>query len=270
MMNVGISTACFFGRVYNEAALREIGRLGVREAEIFFSAQMEYRPPFVRELVRICEAEDIRMVSVHALPTQFEPQLFSSHGRQYEEALGVFDQVLDAANMLGAGIYVFHGPVHLKIAKKLKLDMGFAGDRVSVLAERAKARGVALCYENVHWCWYNMPGFSRELSARVDSDNLFFTLDMKQAAQSGYSVFDYMDDMGGRMKHVHICDYRKHPENGVLPCLPFEGETDWETVRQRLADMRYEGVLMLEVYANDYTGYAGLQDCYERVGAFFR
>lgn len=268
-MKTGMSTACFFGRVFNEDALREIGRLGIRDAEIFFSAMMEYGTEFVADLRRICDGEGINMVSVHALPTQFEPQLFSGHGRQYAEALGIYEDVLRAANRLGAQVYVFHGPVYLKIAKKLHLDMEFVGERVTKLAELAKQYGVALCYENVHWCWYNAPGFARELSAHCGSDNLYFTLDMKQAAQSGYDLMEYIDDMGGRLRHVHLCDYKKDRKKGVIPCLPFEGQTDWDALKRKLQETGYDRYLMLEVYANNYESYGQLYDTYRKIEAFF-
>lgn len=268
-MRTGMSTACFFGRVYNEQALVEMAKLGVKEAEIFFSAHMEYRPDYIKEIQKICDGEGIAVRSVHALPTQFEPQLFSLHNRQLEEALGVYDEVLAAAQALGAGVYVFHGPMRLKIAKNTPVDFQFAGERTSMLADRAKPYHVALCYENVHWCWYRYPGFARELVQNSTSDNLYFTLDMKQAAQSGYDVLQYIDDMGARLRHIHVCDYENHPEKGVIPCLPFRGQTDWTSVRQRLREIRYSYLLMLEVYANDYGGYGELKQTYDAFTQFF-
>ncbi len=268
-MYTGMSTACFYGRMLNEDALRQIGALGVRNAEVFFSAQMEYRPDFVRELKDIIDSEGIRMVSVHALPTQFEPQLFARHPRQLEEAVGVFRNVLAAARMLGAQIYVFHGPVHLKVARSLELDMDFVGETVSRLADIAGEYGVALCYENVHWCWFKTPDFARDLLAHCDSDNLWFTLDMKQAAQSGYAFADYIDATQGRLRHVHVCDYTVDAEKGILPCLPFTGQTDWDALKIKLKDAGYDGCMMMEVYANNYNTFDQLKENYDRINAFF-
>ncbi|MDL2238049.1 sugar phosphate isomerase/epimerase [Christensenellaceae bacterium OttesenSCG-928-K19] len=268
-MQTGMSTACFYSRVYNEQALEEIAKLGVRDAEVFFSARMEYKENFAQKCRKTCEENNMVVHAVHALPTQFEPQLLSHHGRQFEEAYGIFREVLRAGQILGAQNYVFHGATHLKIAKKLNVDMAFAGERVSMLAECAKEYGIALCYENVHWCWYNMPGFARELLSHVTSDNLYFTLDMKQAAQSGYSLFDYIEDMGDRLRHIHVCDYITSPERGILPCLPFHGETDWNRLRQVLGERGYRGMLMLEVYSSNYGAYEELKQNYEEVRQFF-
>ncbi len=265
-----MSTACFFGRMLNEEALRKIGELGVKRAEVFFSAQMEYTDEFTAELAAICGEFGIKMVSVHALPTQFEPQLFARHPRQYEEAIAIYKNVLHAARALGAEKYIFHGPIHLKIARKPSIDIGFTAERATELAEIAAGFGVKLCYENVHWCWYNMPGFATELMARAKTDNLYFTLDMKQAAQSGFPVTDYIADMGSRLAHVHLCDHRVDAERGIVPCLPFEGEADWEAMRTALRSSGFAGSMMLEVYSSNYKDFDTLKKCYEGVAKYFR
>lgn len=269
-MKTGMSTACFFCRLLNEESVQKMAELGVRDMEIFFSAMSEYEKPFTSELRRIAQGEGARIRSIHALCTQFEPQLYSTHPRQYEEALDMFERVTDAGAEVGAGIYVFHGPMNIKRAKTFHVNYGFTGERTAILAERAKKKGIKLAWETVHWCWYAQPGFARELIRHTDSDNLYFTLDIKQAAQSGYGVMDYIDDMDGRLAHIHVCDYRKDPEKGIIPCLPFEGEMDWIAMKEKLSQMDYQGLLMLEVYPGDYGSYDDLMANYGKVSAFFK
>lgn len=269
-MEAGMSTACFFCRLYNEDSVREIAKLGIKDIELFFSAMMEYKKPFTDEIRRICDGEGMRVRSVHALCTQFEPQLFSMHERQREEALSIYSQVVDAAAELSAGIYVFHGPMNLKHARTFHVNYERAGERVTVLAEQARQRGVKLAYENVHWCWYAQPGFAQNILKYTQSDNLYFTLDIKQAAQSGYEVTDYIGDMGSRLAHVHVCDYRKDPQKGIIPCLPFDGEMDFGSMKNKLEEVGYDGVMMLEVYPSDYKTYGDLLDNYRKVAEFFK
>jgi len=269
-MVTGISTASFFGGPFNEEALRIIGKMGVRNVELFFSAHMEYQKPFLDEVLQICKGEGMQIRSVHALSTQFEPQLFSRHQRQAEEAMDTFKCVLEAAQVLGAGIYVFHGPMRVKVARKFTPDFEMIGERTYRLAEEAKKYGVKFTYENVHWCWYQSPGFAKQLMEHCPSDNLFFTLDMKQAAQSGYDMFQYIDDMGDRLAHIHLCDYRKDAEEGIIPCAPFEGEADWQGMRNKLDEIFYEGLLMLEIYLNNYRDYDDLYRIYDDVRRFFQ
>ena len=92
---------------------------------------------------------------------------------------------------------------------------------------------------------------------------------MKQAAQSGCGLLDYIDDMGDRLRHIHVCDYVTSPEKGILPVLPFEGETDWHSLRQTLRDISFSGMLMLEVYSRNYDTYENLFRNYCDVTRFF-
>lgn len=268
-MKTGISTACFYGRELNEDAILQIGKLGVKNAEIFFSCMREYEPEFVKQIKGICDDYGIKMASIHAMPTQFEPQLFSFHPKQYAEALDILKRVLDAGKILGAGVYVFHGPIHLKQARKLDIDMDFAAERVNKICELAAEREIAFCYENVHWCWYKKPGFAKDLIERANADNLYFTLDIKQAAQSDYPVNSFLDDMGRRLKHVHLCDYKIDKEKGIIPVAPFEGEADFHMLRSRLNELNYDGCVMLEIYNNNYKDYADLKNIYDKVNKYF-
>lgn len=268
-MRTGISTACFYGRELNEDAIAEIGKLGVKNAEIFFSCLGEYEPSFAKQIKKILSDYGIKMVSVHAMPTQFEPQLFSFHPKQYKEALDIYSRVLDAGAILGAEVYVFHGPIHLKQAKKLDIDMEFAAERADKIADMAAERNIAFCYENVHWCWFKKPEFARNLLKYCDNDNLCFTLDLKQAAQSGYSPGEFIDAMGDRLKHIHLCDYIIDKEKGIIPVAPFCGEADFEVLRSRLNEQNYGGCLMLEIYKDNYKDYDNLKSIYDKVDKYF-
>lgn len=268
-MQIGMSTACFFGRLLNEEALRQIGRLGIREAEVFFAGMSEYKPSFLRELRAAARDEGIHIRSIHAMNTQFEPQLYSVHPRQRRDALDVFYEVLSAGEFLGADIYVFHGPAYLKRARKLEINYERAGKITARLADEAKDYGIRLCYETVHWCWYQNPDFAPRLLEYTDSDNLFFTLDMKQTAQSGYEMDAYIDKMAGRLSHVHLCDFRMDPEKGIVPCMPMQGQADWGGLRSKLRQTGYRGDMMLEVYTTDYETDAQLMESYEAVRSYF-
>ena len=118
-----MSTACFFCRLYNEESVAKMAKLGVREMEIFFSAMSEYEKTFTDGLRRTATNAGARIRSIHALCTQFEPQLYSAHKRQYMEALDIFDRATDAAANLGAEIYVFHGPMNVKRAKTFRVKL---------------------------------------------------------------------------------------------------------------------------------------------------
>ena len=268
-MNFGMSTACFFLKCYTEDALDEIGKMGIKNAEVFFCAQSEYDPKFVKELKKRADDYGIRIYSTHALNTQFEPQLFSWHDRQREEAYDVYKRVLEADVILGAEVYVFHGPTNVKIANKLNINYEYAGMMATQVAETAKSFGVKLAYETVHWCWYANPDFPQKLEPYLDTDNLFYTLDLKQAAQSRHPFTAYINGMGGRLANVHVCDYQTDDENSIIPKLPFNGILDFNELKQSLENVGYDGGIILEVYQHNYRDYNELKACFYQIKEYF-
>ena len=269
-MIVGMSTACFFPDIYTEQAVIEIGKMHIRNIEVFFSCLSEYRPSFVREVKRRAEDCGINIYSIHALSLQFEPQLFSKHERARNDSLEIYKQVLEAGAMLGAKAYVFHGPSHVKHAKKMRLNYGYIAEKVDPLASLAQEHGIKLAWETVHWCWYRDPDFPVKLMQHTPHDNLYFTLDVKQAAQAGHDPAEYIAATGGKLANVHLCDYRYSEEKGMGPTLPFEGDLNIEALKSELAACGYDGPVILEVYSSNYQDYTQLQENYNRVNQFFK
>lgn len=268
-MIIGMSTACFFPNIYNEQAVEEIGKMRIENIEVFFSTLSEYKKAFVKELKQRSTDYNINIYSIHALSLQFEPQLFSTHKRARQDSLDIYEQVLEAGAELGAKVYVFHGPAHVKRARKLTLNYSYVGECVDPLAELAKSYGIKLSYENVHWCWYAEPKFPVKLQPHINTDNLYFTLDIKQAAQSGYSPIEYLHYTKDKLVNIHICDYQLKNDGDIKPVLPFDGDVNWNEFRDALRSNRYNEGLMLEVYSSNYSNCHQLQNNFNKVKDFF-
>ncbi len=256
-MRFGMSTACFFPDLYVEDAIDAIGGMNIDTIEVFFSCLGEYRSAFVSELKRRAQAQGICVYSVHAFSLQFEPQLFTYHLRARQEAEGIYRQVLEACAALGARVYVFHGPVRLKRVPGCDIDYDYVAARTGEIADIAAEYGVKIAWENVHYCWYERPEFAREMLRRANTDNLYFTLDIKQAAQAGFEPADYIRGTAGRLVNVHLCDFVRVP-GGALPRLPFEGELDIAALKAALAGAGYDAGVILEVYHHNYQDNAQL------------
>lgn len=268
-MTVGMSTACFFPNLGCEQAITKIGELGINDAEVFFSTLSEYKPEFVREVKKRADEYSTNINSVHAYSLQFEPQLFSRYERSRQDALDIFEQVLRAGAELGAKVYVMHGPAHVKRACKLNLNYEYIAERVAPLCELAKNYGIKLTWENVHWCWYEEPLFPVKLQEYLGSDMLYYTLDVKQAAQSDYEPSEYVKYTEGKLQNVHVCDYIKTNDRGIIPTLPFKGDLYFDSLKQALAKVNYTGAMMLEVYTNNYSSYDELLSSYNQVKDIF-
>ncbi len=268
-MLFGMSTACFFPRVFTEDAIDIMADMRVKNIEVFFNCMSEYKKPYIAELKKRARDSGINIHSIHAFSIQFEPQLFTAHERARQEAEDIYKQVLEAANTLGAKVYVFHGPPNLKRARNITLNFDHIAPIAGRLADTAKEFGVKLAWENVHWCWYAAPQFAAQMLSHPGTDNLYFTLDLKQAAQSGYDPLEYIKNTAGRLVNIHVCDYAQSEERGIYPVLPFKGELDFKALRDALNETDYNESMILEVYSSNYSNYGELEDSFNDVKTFF-
>lgn len=239
-MQVGISTASLFLRKETEDAITTIKSLGAECLEVFLGTYYEYRPEFAK---KFASRADFPFVSVHTLPTTFEPQLFNPSRRVRGDAFYWFEQVLRSARLFGAEKYSMHGYIaHLSAGASYDETAGYLRE----ICDFAARYGVDVCLENVCWSTYYRPWLFRELKARCPA--LAGVLDLKQARRSGYPINAYIEDMRGAISHVHLSDVS---ENGKT-CLPGRGVYDFYEIFSRLADAGFDGPVIIEVYSSDY------------------
>lgn len=251
-MKVGISTANFFARRQTEQALQYLIDNNIDRAEVFLESSSEYSLKYAKELKRITKNK-INLTSVHAMSSQFEPQLFSIAKRQKKDAQDVFERVLKSANYLAIKKYVFHGAMLLKGALKNNQIQRFA-KIIDELAEIAKQYDIKLCFENVSWCIFNNPEYAHRLLEYSKSDNLFFTMDIKQARRSGFDYRDYIKAMGERLMHIHISDYYMGKDAEIRHCLAGKGEFDFYELYESMKKHKNAGDIdvIVESYSDSY------------------
>lgn len=257
-MEIGISTASYFPKLYTEQTIEHIAAIGADVCEVFFASRCEYRREFADTVRQQLDRYGVKAHSVHALTTQFEPEFFSRNDRAYADAVEVGEEVLTAAEILGAHCYTFHGAMCLK-KKKYTADYPFFAARLNSLCEQAKRHGVTLCYETVHWAYFNTPEYFARLKELVP--DLGATLDIKQTMQTGLGYLPFMDVIGDRLKTVHLCDF---DDDGRLS-LPGEGTFDFVTLFARLNDIGYTGPALMEVYTGNYDTEDRLRRAYEHL-----
>lgn len=253
-MRVGISTASLFNRVPTESAFDVLRQMRVDTTEVFLNTFSEYEKPFADALV--ARKGTINVHSVHALSTQFEPQLFTANARVRADAENIFKKVCYAGAVLGAKYFTFHGPVRLK-DKEYVFDYAKLGDRINQLSEIAQAYGLRISYENVHWTYFNNPDYFRRL--KLQCPNLGATLDIKQAMQSGINVYKFLDVMADRLTTVHLCDYNAKGETRI----PGQGKFNFEKLFRELDALNINVQMFVEVYTQDYRDLNELKESYD-------
>lgn len=238
-MRVGLSTAAFYGRYETEEAAAYMSGLDIDCAEAFLQTASEYTVDFAKTVRR--NLRGIPCTSVHPLGTNYENGMFSRSPRQRSDAFDVFRRVLDAGCELGARCYVYHGR-HSPQMRALPWDLEANAAVLRTMMDEAKARGMAIAWENVYWCQLTAPERVREAKAMLP--DVRFTLDIKQAMKAGADPIEMARAMGDRLMNVHICDWR---EDGSL-CLPGEGCFDFAALLDALDEAGYDGPVIIEPY----------------------
>ena len=251
-MRLGISTACYFPRLMTEECFSEIKKAGAECAEVFLEGYVEYEDSFDSIIKPL---QTVPVHSVHALPTQFEPELISKNSRALQGAVFWFKKVLQRAKNLGASCYTYHGALKLT-KKKYTFDYNFLAERMRAACGIAAEYGITLTYENAHYAFGGEPEYFKNLLPLVP--DLGACLDLKHAMKAGCSWKDFFNVMKGRLRTIHVCDY---DENGDMR-LPGRGIFDFKEFFNVLKGEGVTAPLILEVYDSSYKDFNEVKDSF--------
>lgn len=253
-MKVGISTACFYPYINTEDTLDIIKELGFDLCEVFLEATEECNERFSYELKNKAEKLGIEVHSVHAFNGPFEPFLFDRYERRRIEMVNRFSDICKAGSILGAKYYTFHGITGAM--SNVAIDEIIKG--MNGLCKIANSYNLGLSQENVSWCKSGELKYVRELQEKVE-ENLFYTLDIKQAFRSNVSPLDYLDIYGDGLSTVHINDASLHSS-----CLlPGDGNLNLGEVIKKVTALNPEVPFIIEVYRENFKTYKQLRSAKE-------
>jgi Sugar phosphate isomerases/epimerases len=248
-MNIGVSSACFYPDMNTEDTIELCSSLGFRTMEIFLETQAEYTYDYCMMLKELCEKNKIDVYSIHAFTSSYEPFLFDAYKRRRDDTRKIFESICMAAKILGARCYVFHGKRRMECDERPNYKQ--AAGQMDILADIALEYGVSLSWENVSWCDTFDPSYIGNVLEYIKSDNLKFTLDLKQARKSGFKVQEYIEVMKDRIANVHISD----GDNENICLLPGHGNIDFKGAASMLKTYGYQGPCIIEVYRNNYRNF---------------
>lgn len=237
-MKIGISSSCLYP-MYTEESFRLIASNGVELTEIFFNANCELQPPFIKELCDIKEEYGITVGSIHPTMSLAESfMLFSNYDRRFKEGIDAFKRYGEIAAELGAKYVIMHGG-----KPNGTMDNHGYFDRFATVAEAVKQNGATLLQENV----VNFRAGSLEALKDMSDylgDNVNFCLDVKQSIRGGYSPYDVLKLLGGKIKHLHLSD-----SNEQYDCmLPLDGNFNFKEFLTAAIQNGYTGDAVIEVY----------------------
>ena len=247
----GISTACFYPMLLEDAFDVICGRLKYKSCELFLNTTSETKIGFLKGIKSKADDNGVKIVSVHPFPSGFEPMLFfSEYKRRTFDSIKFYDMFFEAAQFLGADYVIFHGfgPREFKIPV-----MEYAGIFL-LIAEEAKKYGVELLHENIG----TVNDFIKELIKAAPG--IRFALDFKHAVSWGYDVLNRIEAMGNHIAHIHLNDmYVQDIDKNIsniskteMCRLPFFGNLDYSEIFKKLDAINYIGSFITEVYRYNY------------------
>lgn len=237
-MKIGISSSCLYP-MYTEESFRLIASNGVEISEIFFNANCELQPPFIKLLREIKDEYGIKLSSVHPTMSLAESfMLFSNYERRFNEGIEIFKRYGEIAAELGAKYVIMHGG-----KPNGTMDNHGYFDRFARVAEAVRQNGATLLQENV----VNFRAGSLEALEDMSNylgDGVNFCLDVKQSIRGGYSPYDVLHLLGDKIKHLHLSD-----SNQKFDCmLPLDGNFDFKKFLSEAVECGYKGDAVIEVY----------------------
>lgn len=254
-MKIGISTSCLYP-MYTEEALKAVASNGVTLTEVFFNANCELEPSFVKQLCDIKNEFGTNVVSIHPTMSLAESfMLFSNYDRRFNEGLDIYKRYGEIAATLGSRYVIMHGG-----KPNGTMDNYGYFDRFAKVAEAVSQNGATLLQENV----------AKFRAGDIDTlctmseylgDRVSFCLDVKQSIRGGYSPYEVLKKLGGKIKHLHLSD--STDQNDCM--LPTRGNFDFKGFLSAAKASGYTGDAVIEVYRNAYDELQELFDSHKNL-----
>ncbi|WP_298481835.1 sugar phosphate isomerase/epimerase [uncultured Ruminococcus sp.] len=253
MLRAGVSTACLYPRVVEEA-LYDLALAGVSHVEIFINTHAELRRNFVDTLAQVMQRFEMTCRSLHPFTSEMEPMmLFSNYPRRVEDYLEYCRHYFTAMQRLGAEVFVLHG--NKVPAGTVNRELYF--ERFRRLAELGESYGVIVAQENVARCTSASSAFLKEMCGGLGKQARF-VLDVKQAVRSGEDPLAMLKLLGSHVVHVHISDHGQYGD-----CLPIgKGRFRVNAFLETLAEVSPDCSVILELYRSGFSDVSELASNY--------
>lgn len=229
-VQVGLSTASVYPE--NTATAFELaGRLGYDAVEVMVG--LDPMSQDVDALMHLAEYHAVPVCAVHA------PCLLITQRVWGTEAWAKLERSADMAVKLGASTVVVHPP--------FRWQRDYARDFVEGIARLEAETGVAFAVENM----YPWRASKRELQAYapswnpVDHGYANVTLDLSHTSTAGTDPLQMADQLGGRLRHVHMADGSGSAKDEHL--MPGNGDQPCAELLEKLASNGFAGSVIVEI-----------------------
>jgi len=186
----------------------------------------------------LSERYGLPVLSIHA------PVLLLTHFVWGRDPGVKLDRTAELAAAVGADSVVVHPP--------FRWQAGYAQEFLRIVRETSERHDVEIAVENMFpWraAGKNLKAYSPGWDPRV-MDCEAVTLDFSHAALSGVDSLAFAQDLGDRLRHVHLCDGSGAIGEGQIfdeHLLPGHGREPVAEVLSMLAEREWSGSVVAEV-----------------------
>lgn len=235
MIRVGMSTSCVYP-LESEHAFRLAKLAGFDGVEVMVTQEESTQQ--AEPLLELSRRYALPILSVHA------PVLLLTHFVWGRDPNVKLTRTAELATALGARTVVVHPP--------FRWQADYAAGFLDIVRETSTRHGVEIAVENMFpWraAGRNLKAYSPGWDPRVmDCDAV--TLDFSHAALSGVDSLQLANDLGSRLRHVHLCDGSGAIGDGQVfdeHLLPGRGRQPVAEVLEALTAHRWDGAIVAEV-----------------------
>lgn len=235
MIRVGMSTTSVYP-LELEGAFRLAKLAGFDGIEVMVSQEESTQQ--AERLHELSRRYALPILSIHA------PVLLLTHFVWGRDPRVKLERTAELAASVGADTVVVHPP--------FRWQSGYAGSFLAIVRELAAQYDIEIAVENMFpWraAGKNLKAYSPSWDPRrMDCDAV--ALDFSHAALSGVDSLQFANDLGDRLRHVHLCDGTGAIGEGQVfdeHLLPGRGREPVAGVLEALAGRGWDGAIVAEV-----------------------
>ena len=243
---LGVATYCHLYDYQLEVALERLATLGFKQLEVMTC------PPHIwprgldrktREALRR-HIDSLGLEVVSTQPTYLDLNLASLNPAIREETVRQMKENIRLTHDLGGKIVVVvPGKRNALIPAPMEMAWELARDSVSACVEDAERFGVTLAVENVAWAFVDTAEQVVRMVEEINSPIVKAAIDVANANMVESPV-EALERAKNHLVHVHLSDNRgqdwTHSPIG-------EGDIDFAGVADRLKEIQFAGVSILEI-----------------------
>ena len=144
---IGISSACFYPMLTEDAFDVICDKLKYKVCELFLNTQSETEVNFLKSIKSKADDNEIKITAVHPYYSGYEPfMFFTEYKRRLTDSIKLYGMFFEAAQFLQSDFVIFHGLG----PRKLTVSIDEYTETFLLIAEEAKKYGVELLHENAH------------------------------------------------------------------------------------------------------------------------